>query len=108
MPGILQRSAHGLRIRAACNATNFVRCERGGIAVVFALSLIVSIPLGVLSATRPHTLADNAVTVLALMVFHLYELRKDLSAFFAKGLLHDKAMAGHIGSAFVLNMPAER
>lgn len=42
------------------------------------------------------------MTVLALMVFHLYELRKDLSAFFAKGLLHDKAMAGHIGSAFAL------
>lgn len=42
------------------------------------------------------------MVVLALMLFHLYELRKDLSAFFAKGLLHDKAMAGYVGSAFAL------
>ena len=36
-------------------------------AFAFVLSLIVSIPLGVLSATRPHTLVDNAVTVAALI-----------------------------------------
>ena len=42
------------------------------------------------------------LVVLALMLFHLYELRKDLSAFFAKGLLHHPAMVGHIGSAFAL------
>ena len=40
------------------------------------------------------------VVVLGLMAFHLYELRKDLSAFFAKGLLHHPEMAGHVGSAF--------
>ncbi len=35
-------------------------------AFAFVLSLIVSIPLGVLSATRPNTPLDHAVTVLAL------------------------------------------
>jgi MFS family permease len=42
------------------------------------------------------------VVVLGLMVFHLYELRKVLSAFFAKGLMHHPAMVGHVGSAFAL------
>lgn len=40
--------------------------------------------------------------VVGLMLFHLYELRKILSAFFAKGLLHHPAAVGHIGSAFAL------
>ena len=35
-------------------------------AFAFVLSLVVSIPLGVLSATRPKTAVDHAVTVLAL------------------------------------------
>ena len=35
-------------------------------AFAFALSLIISIPLGVLSATRPNTALDHAVKVLAL------------------------------------------
>lgn len=35
-------------------------------AFAFVLSLLVSIPLGVLSATRPNTPVDHAVTVLAL------------------------------------------
>jgi ABC-type dipeptide/oligopeptide/nickel transport system permease component len=35
-------------------------------AFAFVLSLIVSIPLGVLSAVRPHTWLDNSATVLAL------------------------------------------
>jgi len=42
------------------------------------------------------------IVVVGLMSFHLYELRKDLSAFFAKGLLHDSAYVGHVGSAFAL------
>ena len=42
------------------------------------------------------------IVVAGLMVFHLYELRKVLSAFFAKGLLHHSAMVGHVGSAFAL------
>lgn len=42
------------------------------------------------------------LVVLGLMVFHLYELRKILSAFFAKGLLHNPAAVGHVGSAFAL------
>ncbi|BBX10325.1 MFS transporter [Mycolicibacterium aichiense] len=42
------------------------------------------------------------MVVVGLMLFHLYELRKDLSAFFAKGLLHQPHMAGHVGSAFAL------
>ena len=42
------------------------------------------------------------VVVAGLMVFHLYELRKVLSAFFAKGLLHDPAMVGQVGSSFAL------
>jgi hypothetical protein len=42
------------------------------------------------------------IVVVGLMVFHLYELRKVLSAFFAKGLLHHSAMVGHVGSAFAL------
>jgi MFS family permease len=42
------------------------------------------------------------IVVVGLMLFHLYELRKDLSAFFAKGLLHNPAWVGHVGSAFAL------
>jgi MFS family permease len=42
------------------------------------------------------------LVVAGLMLFHLYELRKILSAFFAKGLLHSPAEVGHIGSAFAL------
>jgi len=42
------------------------------------------------------------IVVVGLMVFHIYELRKVLSAFFAKGLLHDSAMVGYVGSAFAL------
>jgi hypothetical protein len=42
------------------------------------------------------------LVVLGLMSFHLYELRKDLSAFFAKGLLHHSASTGQIGAAFAL------
>lgn len=42
------------------------------------------------------------LVVVGLMLFHLYELRKILSAFFAKGLLHHPADVGHIGSAFAL------
>ena len=42
------------------------------------------------------------IVVVGLMVFHIYELRKVLSAFFAKGLLHHSAMVGHVGSAFAL------
>lgn len=38
--------------------------------------------------------------VVALMLFHLYELRKILSAFFAEGLLHHPAAVGHVGAAF--------
>jgi MFS family permease len=42
------------------------------------------------------------LVVVGLMVFHLYELRKILSAFFAKGLLHHPPVVGHIGAAFAL------
>ncbi|MGY4710928.1 MFS transporter [Mycolicibacterium sp. CBM1] len=42
------------------------------------------------------------IVVVGLMLFHLYELRKLLSAFFAKGLLHHPAAVGHVGSAFAL------
>ncbi len=42
------------------------------------------------------------IVVAGLMLFHLYELRKVLSAFFAKGLLHQPAYVGHVGSAFAL------
>lgn len=42
------------------------------------------------------------LVVVGLMLFHLYELRKILSAFFAKGLLHHPAAVGHIGAAFAL------
>ena len=40
------------------------------------------------------------IIVAGLMLFHLYELRKILSAFFAKGLLHEPTTVGQIGSAF--------
>jgi peptide/nickel transport system permease protein len=36
-------------------------------AVAFIISIVFSIPLGVLSATRPHSLIDYAVTVMALV-----------------------------------------
>jgi MFS family permease len=42
------------------------------------------------------------LVVVGLMSFHLYELRKDLSAFFAKGLMHHSASTGQIGAAFAL------
>lgn len=42
------------------------------------------------------------VIVAGLMLFHLYELRKVLSAFFAKGLLHHPSSVGHVGAAFAL------
>lgn len=42
------------------------------------------------------------ITCLGLMSFNLYPLRKLLSAFFAKGLLHNGAMSGEIGTAFAL------
>jgi Major Facilitator Superfamily len=38
----------------------------------------------------------------ALMSFNIYPLRKLLSAFFAKGILHKSASAGQIGAAFAL------
>jgi MFS family permease len=37
-----------------------------------------------------------------LMSFSIYPLRKLLSAFFAKGLLHKSSSVGHIGAAFAL------
>jgi MFS family permease len=37
-----------------------------------------------------------------LMSFSIYPLRKLLSAFFAKGLLHKSSAVGHIGAAFAL------
>ena len=42
------------------------------------------------------------ITCLGLMSFNIYPLRKLLSAFFAKGLLHKSASVGQIGSAFAL------
>jgi predicted MFS family arabinose efflux permease len=42
------------------------------------------------------------VTCLGLMSFSIYPLRKLLSAFFAKGLLHRSASVGHVGAAFAL------
>ena len=42
------------------------------------------------------------IACLGLMSFNIYPLRKLLSAFFAKGLLHNSATVGHIGSAFAL------
>jgi hypothetical protein len=42
------------------------------------------------------------ITCVALMSFNIYPLRKLLSAFFAKGVLHHSASAGHVGAAFAL------
>jgi MFS family permease len=42
------------------------------------------------------------ITCLGLMSFNIYPLRKLLSAFFAKGLLHKSASVGQIGAAFAL------
>ena len=42
------------------------------------------------------------VIVVGLMLFHLYDLRKVLSAFFAKGLLHQASSAGQVGAGFAL------
>jgi len=42
------------------------------------------------------------ITCVALMSFNIYPLRKLLSAFFAKGILHQSASVGHIGAAFAL------
>ena len=42
------------------------------------------------------------ITCLGLMSFNIYPLRKLLSAFFAKGLLHKSSSVGQIGAAFAL------
>ncbi len=42
------------------------------------------------------------VIVVGLMLFHLYDLRKVLSAFFAKGLLRQASSAGQVGATFAL------
>ena len=42
------------------------------------------------------------VIVVGLMLFHLYDLRKVLSAFFAKGLLRQASSAGQVGAGFAL------
>jgi MFS family permease len=42
------------------------------------------------------------ITCVGLMSFNIYPLRKLLSAFFAKGLLHKSATVGQIGAAFAL------
>ena len=42
------------------------------------------------------------ITCIGLMSFNIYPLRKLLSAFFAKGLLHKSASVGQIGAAFAL------
>lgn len=51
-----------------------------------------------------HILSHRAllITCLGLMSFNIYPLRKLLSAFFAKGLLHQSASVGQIGAAFAL------
>jgi MFS family permease len=40
------------------------------------------------------------VTCIGLMTFNIYPLRKLMSAFFAKGILHHSAAVGQIGSSF--------
>ena len=42
------------------------------------------------------------ISCIGLMSFNIYPLRKLLSAFFAKGLLHRSASVGQIGAAFAL------
>jgi len=42
------------------------------------------------------------ISCLGLMSFNIYPLRKLLSAFFTKGILHHSASVGQIGSAFAL------
>lgn len=42
------------------------------------------------------------ITCIGLMSFNIYPLRKLLSAFFAKGLLHKSSASGQIGAAFAL------
>lgn len=42
------------------------------------------------------------ITCIGLMSFNIYPLRKLMSAFFAKGILHHAASVGQIGSAFAL------
>ncbi len=42
------------------------------------------------------------ITCIGLMSFNIYPLRKLLSAFFAKGLLHKSSSVGQIGAAFAL------
>lgn len=42
------------------------------------------------------------ITCVGLMSFNIYPLRKLLSAFFAKGLLHKSSTVGQIGAAFAL------
>jgi predicted MFS family arabinose efflux permease len=51
-----------------------------------------------------HIVSHRAllITCIGLMSFNIYPLRKLLSAFFAKGLLHQSASVGQIGAAFAL------
>lgn len=42
------------------------------------------------------------ITCLGLMSFNIYPLRKLMSAFFAKGILHQSATVGQIGAAFAI------
>ena len=42
------------------------------------------------------------ITCIGLMSFNIYPLRKLMSAFFAKGILHHSASVGQIGAAFAL------
>ena len=42
------------------------------------------------------------ITCVGLMSFNIYPLRKLLSAFFAKGILHSSSSVGQIGAAFAL------
>jgi MFS family permease len=42
------------------------------------------------------------ITCIGLMTFNIYPLRKLMSAFFAKGILHHSAAVGQIGAAFAL------
>jgi len=87
-----------------------------GFAVSAAVYLLIPDRPAISPPAAPHTSPGGSwaglkyivrqqyllITVVVLMSFHLYELRKDLSAFFAKGLVHDAAMAGPIGSAFAV------
>ena len=56
----------------------------------------------VLGGLVPVTHRYLLVIVVGLMLFHLYDLRKVLSAFFAKGLLRQASSAGQVGATFAL------